>query len=630
MTRHHKHLLLLLLDALVVPIALIVTLPLLRDQVSGDFSSWVSLAASMCVAALVISSALGLPRIKLNAYEQIGIMRSAVFAVFVSFAGWGFAKLALLGSLPASVFVVLAMVLTILSVSGRFAARSLLQQVYNSGRSLNRILIYGAGQTGVQLAFSLRADYDCEAVAFVDDNPTLQNLFVAGLRVYAPVELERIIREKDVDQVVIATSSLARPKQTRLVLRLQQLGCEVRQLPNFANLLGEGDLASRMQRIDPGDYLNRPYHTFDREMIDQSYRGRNVMITGAGGSIGSELARQIVGTRPRRLVLFDVSEASLYQIDRELADLEAERIHGSDGAPVEIIPVLGSILDSDRVCNVLEKYGIDDLFHAAAYKHVHMVEVNPVVGLKNNVLGTKVLAEAARAAEIERFVLVSTDKAVRPKNIMGASKRMAELIVQDVASRSDKTRFSMVRFGNVLGSSGSVIPLFEEQIARGGPVTVTHDDVTRYFMTVSEASHLVLLAGSFAVGGEVFVLEMGEPVSIRKLAQQMIENSGFTVRDGKNPNGDIEIKVTGLRPGEKMHEELLLGTDVTRTGHDKILRAREAKLSELEMASALRDVARGIEEDSVSVCRKALTRWVEGYGGDAAAEPKPIEGEQSL
>jgi FlaA1/EpsC-like NDP-sugar epimerase len=349
------------------------------------------------------------------------------------------------------------------------------------------------------------------------------------------------------------------------------------------------------------------------------YRGRNVFVSGAGGSIGAELCRQIVACRPARLVLFEVSEVALYQIDRELHDMAA-----SSG--VEVVPVLGSVTDQ-RLCRAtLVDHGIDIIFHAAAYKHVPLVEANPLAGIVNNVLGTRALADAAVAAGVARVVLISTDKAVRPTNVMGASKRMAEMVIQDLSRRAPDTVFSMVRFGNVLGSSGSVVPLFAEQIARGGPVTLTHNEVTRYFMTVQEAVSLVLVAGSFAGGerhrgGDVYVLDMGKPVRIRDLAERMIHDAGYTVRDAQNPGGDIEILVTGLRPGEKLHEELLIGEGLLTTPHPRILRAREDCASELDMANALARLRIAIGQGDAAAALDVLDTVVEGYDRqDAAAQ----------
>jgi FlaA1/EpsC-like NDP-sugar epimerase len=342
-----------------------------------------------------------------------------------------------------------------------------------------------------------------------------------------------------------------------------------------------------------------------------------VLVTGAGGSVGSELCRQLLLHRPRRIVLFEVSEIALYTMDRDLLDR-------AEGTGVEVISVLGTVTDARMVRAAMTDHAIQVVFHAAAYKHVPLVEANPIAGVANNVLGTRILADAAHDCGVERFILISTDKAVRPTNVMGASKRLAEMVIQDLAKRTTGTLFSMVRFGNVLGSSGSVIPLFKEQIAKGGPVTLTHEDVTRYFMTISEAVRLVLLAGSFADadgsrGGDVFVLDMGKPVKIRDLATQMIEAAGYTVRSDAHPDGDIDIQVIGLRPGEKLHEELLIGEGLLTTPHPKILRAREQGLTELQMASALRGLRTAVAQGDGNAARAVITTYVEGYQPAAPA-----------
>ena len=364
------------------------------------------------------------------------------------------------------------------------------------------------------------------------------------------------------------------------------------------------DSATRLSPVSIGDLLGRSRLEYELPSVSDTYSGRRVLITGAGGSIGSELCRQLISCKPERIVLLDHSELALYTITKEMNDLTSD---------IVIEPVLGSVCDRELVEQVLNTNKVDVVLHAAAYKHLTLVETNEIAGISNNVFGTKTMADAARAAEVERFILVSSDKAVRPTNVMGASKRLAELVVQDLSTRSEKTRLSMVRFGNVLGSSGSVIPLFEEQIARGGPVTLTHGEVTRYFMTISEAARLVLLAGSFARGGDVFVLDMGDPVPIRKLARQMIEGAGLSVMDEENPKGDIEIVEIGLRPGEKLHEELLISPDMLTTPHQKIMRAQESFLSELEMANALKDLRQAINTRDPQAARAVISRWVERY-----------------
>lgn len=462
------------------------------------------------------------------------------------------------------------------------------------------------------MAAALKSHELVVVVAFLDDNVALQTMTVAGLRVLSPDRIEQIVQEREIDRVLLAMPSTSAPKLAQIARRLQSLGLDVLALPSFAQLVGAEALVDNLAPVEPDKFLGR-------KQVDQvapagmsAYTGRSILVTGAGGTIGSELCRQLLSYHPRKLVLFEVSEIALYEIDRELRARH-------DLGQTEIVPLLATVTDSRAARSAMADNGIEVVLHAAAYKHVPLVEANPIAGLSNNVLGTRILADAAEEAGVERFILISTDKAVRPTNVMGASKRLAELVVQDLAKRSRQTVFSMVRFGNVLGSSGSVVPLFKEQIAKGGPITLTHDDVTRYFMTISEAVKLVLLAGSFShpgspSGGDVFVLDMGKPMRIRDLAEQMVQAAGYTVRDADHPDGDIEIKMIGLRPGEKLHEELLIGEGLLTTPHNKILRARESSLSELDMAKALQSLRNAMATGDTQGARAVAAAYVEGYG----------------
>lgn len=559
------------------------------------------LLAAIAITGIGLSWWLGLPRIKLNAYETRGIVRTAAFSFSLGLAGMVIDRIISVG-LPAGVYFIFSLLLLVGCAAWRIILRQLTIQIYRRGKNRMRVLIYGAGQTGQQLVAALRHDDAIQPVAFIDDNPTLQSLVVSGLRVHAPSSIEDLVTDKDIQRVVLAMPSISPPALARIAHKLRTVGCEVHALPSFAELVGDGELRKRVSPVSLDDLLGRGGLEKELPAVSHAYSGRRILVTGAGGSIGSELCRQLIACKPECVVLLDHSELALYQIDKELRSISKS---------LRIVPVLGSVMNERLVRETLEQNNVEVVLHAAAYKHLPLVERNPIAGLQNNVVGTKLIADAARDAGVDRFILVSSDKAVRPTNVMGASKRLAEMIVQDLATRSVGTRFSMVRFGNVLGSSGSVIPLFEEQIARGGPVTLTHGEVTRYFMTISEAARLVLLAGSFAHGGEVFVLDMGKPVPIKRLAQQMIEGAGYTVKDPRNPGGDIEIKVTGLRAGEKLHEELLIEPDMLTTPHNKILRAQEGYLSEFEMATALKDLRAAIDGNDVEAARAVIGRWVE-------------------
>ena len=433
-----------------------------------------------------------------------------------------------------------------------------------------KVIIYGAGESGRQLLTALNQGDEFRAVYFVDDDTRTHRSVINGVQVESPQRLPELIEEHDISQLLLALPSIDQDRRRHIINDLVNLPVYVRTVPRFAELLrGEASVAE-IQDIELEDLLGRDPVPPHPELLDRSITNKVVLVTGAGGSIGSELCRQIVLCKPRELLLLDSSEYALYMIERELRD-----ILKAAGAECELIPLLGTVQDRKRLLRIYQTFGVETVYHAAAYKHVPLVEYNVAEGVANNIFGTWYAADAAVEAGVESFVLVSTDKAVRPTNVMGASKRFSEMTCQSLASVQQATRFCMVRFGNVLGSSGSVVPLFREQIQSGGPLTVTHPEVTRYFMTIPEAAQLVLQASAMGTGGDVFVLDMGEPVKILDLARRMVRLSGYTVRDEANPDGDIEILFSGLRPGEKLFEELLLGDHVSGTGHPMIMRAEE-------------------------------------------------------
>jgi FlaA1/EpsC-like NDP-sugar epimerase len=507
---------------------------------------------------------------------------------------------------PRAVPVIFGVLFFAANISSRVAGQYLLDYLPKGKLSKKRVLIYGAGQKGIKLVSMLRQTTGIHPVAFVDDNQDVVGMIASGLPVIDANKLTDYIRLKKIDLIVVAFETITNPSHITLFEQLNEQKCDVQTLPSFLELIEGADLISGLKPVTVDDLLGRNKIDLDLPEIDRTYAGKIVMVTGAGGSIGSELCRQFIQCGIRKLVLFEHSEFALYAIDRKLRDSAKQ-------AGIELIPVLGSVTDRVRIESAICANDVQIILHAAAYKHVPLVEINELTGLYNNVIGTRIVAEAARKYGAERFILISTDKAVRPTNIMGSSKRLAELVIQDMASRSNKTLFSMVRFGNVLGSSGSVIPLFQDQIAKGGPVTVTDENVTRYFMTINEASCLVLLAGSFACGGDVFVLDMGDPVKIFDLAHSMIELSGRTVRSVDMPHGDIAIELTGLRPGEKLYEELLIGDHMLATPHKKILRAKELTLSEIEVANAVQDIKIAYQSDDTVFARAIIKRWVDGY-----------------
>nr|WP_255552471.1 nucleoside-diphosphate sugar epimerase/dehydratase [Maritimibacter dapengensis] len=493
-----------------------------------------------------------------------------------------------------------------LATTYRFLLANLIDLKLRYGVRASRAIIYGAGRAGMQLAHGLKRSSEMLPVMFVDDDPHVQHTYVSGMMVREPERLADLVQRYRIDRVLIAMPSASPERLKAIVANLSSLDAEIQVMPSFVDLILQGRKKD-ISLVPAEQLLGRSQVDLEHPHITKTYAGRSVMVTGAGGSIGSELCRQILKCAPDRLVMFDQSEFALYTLEMELAQLAKD-------ANIDLIARLGSVTDPRRVRSIIGETCPDVILHAAAYKHVPIVEDNEVEGAFTNVLGTRNVALAAIEAGIERFVLVSTDKAVRPTNIMGATKRMAEMVLQDLATRSTRTKLSMVRFGNVLGSSGSVVPLFRRQIQSGGPVTVTHPEVTRYFMTVPEASRLVLLAGAYSAGGDVFVLDMGKPKRIFDIARRMIEMSGQTVRDPDTGKGDIEIQIVGLRPGEKLYEELLIGADnLLKTPHPLILRAEETFLSQIETASLVRELSAMLEGQDKYGIRDLVTRFVDGY-----------------
>lgn len=478
-----------------------------------------------------------------------------------------------------------------------------------------RVLIYGAGSTGRQLAAALLNSHQMRVVGFLDDDVKLSGQSLNGLEIYRPSELSNLVSSRAVSDVLLALPSINRQRRNAILTSIAKSRVLVRTLPSVADLATGKVTASDLRELDIEDLLGREPVNPDPQLLKQNIEQQVVMVTGAGGSIGSELCRQILAQRPSKLVLVDQSEFALYSIEQELNN-RATELAVSYGFHPHIIPILGSVQNADLIRIVLEKYSPEIIFHAAAYKHVPLVESNFTEGILNNTFGTLTIAKLAAEMGIPRFILISTDKAVRPTNVMGASKRLAEMVLQALAANvaeSNATIFSMVRFGNVLDSSGSVVPLFRRQIADGGPITLTHPEVTRYFMTIPEAAQLVIQAGAMAKGGDVFVLDMGEPVKIADLAKHMVELSGLEVRDDNNPEGDIEIEITGLRPGEKLYEELLIGDNPQPTSHARIKKAHEAFLPLSKLEEELEVLKVAIQKSSLDMAKEGLGKLVPGY-----------------
>ncbi|MCF7521788.1 polysaccharide biosynthesis protein [Neisseria sp. ZJ106] len=464
--------------------------------------------------------------------------------------------------------VVYFLLLVVLVTGSRMMLRTVLSERHH--RNMSPVIIYGAGRSGRQLLEAIKQVKEYSAVAFADDNPTLQHTVIYDLAVYAPNEIPQLIKRYGVKKILLAIPSATAEERKTIIRNLEQYSCEVLAIPGMKDLVDGKINISSLKKISVVDLLGREPVAPDNLLMSANIQNKTVMVTGAGGSIGSELCRQIAAYRPDKLILFELSEFALYNIHKELSE--------NPDITAEIVPLLGSVQNQDHLASVMNAYRVETVYHAAAYKHVPMVEFNTIEGIRNNIFGTLACAQAAIECKVATFVLISTDKAVRPTNTMGASKRMAELCLQALAAESPATRFCMVRFGNVLGSSGSVVPVFEQQIAAGGPITLTHPDITRYFMTIPEAAQLVIQAGAMGRGGDVFVLDMGESVKIIDLAKQMIRLSGLKLKDPARNDGDIEIRITGLRPGEKLYEELLIGDNVQTTFHPRIMTANEIML----------------------------------------------------
>jgi FlaA1/EpsC-like NDP-sugar epimerase len=513
---------------------------------------------------------------------------------------------------PRSVPVIF-MLLAMTAVAG---SRGVFRIWFTSGRKHERekVIVFGAGQSGVDLIAALQHGNQFFPIALVDDDRNKQNTIIHGLHVYSPAELNQLIDEYAVTRVFLAIEGLSKAQRATILRFLEPMAVRVQTVPSMAEVISGHARIMDIRDLEIEDLLGRdPVHP-DSSLLRSCIADKIVLVTGAGGSIGSELCRQILLQNPKKLVLLDSSEFGLYQIEQDLRKLLEQY-----DLSVPVMALLGSVQKEHRMEVIMRTFGVQTVYHAAAYKHVPMVEHNVVEGVRNNVFGTWYTAEAAIRSGVETFVLISTDKAVRPTNVMGASKRMAELVLQGLAARQKKTRFCMVRFGNVLGSSGSVVPLFQEQILKGGPVTVTHPDIIRFFMTIPEAAQLVIQAGSMGQGGEVFLLDMGDPVRIADLARKMVHLMGHSVK-GKDGEGDIEIVYTGLRPGEKLYEELLIGENPAGTDHARIMKAREASLPWEEVESLMKELDKACHTFDCERVREILLSAPTGYQPTGANE----------
>ncbi len=510
---------------------------------------------------------------------------------------------------PRTVGIIQPILLLLFVGASRALARIWLGDQYQNilkRTSRPKVLIYGAGRTGRQLVAALANSHEMQVVGLLDDDDRLHGHVLNGQPIYNPADLANLATTLTISDVLLAMPSLNRKRRNEILAQIRTARVAVRTLPSVTDLAQGKVSISDLRELDIDDLLGREPVVPNHILLAMNVRSKVVMVTGAGGSIGSEICRQIVTVGPSKLLLIEQSEFALYSIHQELEEKITDR-------GIVLVPLLASVQDSERMHEIMSTWHPDTVYHAAAYKHVPLVEHNPAVGIKNNVLGTLRTAQAATENGVSDFVLISTDKAVRPTNIMGASKRLAEMALQALAANSPGTKFSMVRFGNVLGSSGSVVPKFRQQIRDGGPIALTHPDITRYFMTIPEASQLVIQAGAMAKGGDVFVLDMGQSVKIMDLARRMIELSGLTVKDEQNPDGDIEIEITGLRPGEKLHEELLIGDNPKPTSHQRIMKAHEEFVPWAELEGKLKSLEMALNVNDVGVIRLMMEKLVSGY-----------------
>lgn len=510
--------------------------------------------------------------------------------------------------IPRSFFPIFAGTSFLMVGGSRYMVRRYHRFILNENLNKTPVAIYGAGNSGRQLASVLTRGMTYAPIFYIDDDPNLQNSIIHGMRVYKPQELPNLVEKYQIKQLLLAMPSASLERRREIIAQLEAFPVHVRSIPSLNELVSGEITIDTLREIDIEELLGRLPVIPDESLLSANIRYKNVLVTGAGGSIGSELCRQIIRLNPSRLVLFESSEFALYQIEKELQEFMAH-----EKLTVPIIPVLGNVQDRQRIEETLRQYRIQTLYHAAAYKHVPMVEANPIEGIKNNTFGTFYTAQAALNVGVERFVLISTDKAVRPPNVMGASKRLCELVLQGFSQIATKTTFCMVRFGNVLGSSGSVVPLFRRQIQEGGPITVTHPDIIRFFMTIPEAAQLVIQAGAMAKGGEVFLLDMGEPVKIFDLARRMVHLSGLTIQNEDNPSGDIRIEFSGLRPGEKLYEELLIDSDAEKTAHLRIFKANENCLPWNELEVVLEQLKQACDQRNLPSVYRLLSEQVQGY-----------------
>lgn len=611
LSRSLKQMFAMLADGMMIVSALMLSFALLGEDFFAHSREFYFYLAAATVLSVLIFVRIGLYRVLVL---YMGVQSSLLLLQAVTISTCLLAVTYLVLGAPESAdysVVPIFWMIALLFIGGsRFIAKLVLQSLIQNFRPKEPVIIYGAGSSGMQLVVALQNGNQYLPIAFVDDGQNMVGSTVHGIRVHNPGSLLELIETYNVRQILLAIPSATHAERKEILNRLEHLPVHVKTVPDLFDMVSGKVGVDDVRDIDIEDLLGRDIIPPNPKLLGACISGQSVMVTGAGGSIGSELCRQIITINPSRLILLDTFEYGLYEVEAELRESLLD-IDG--GESVEIIALLGSVCNRAQIANAIRSFAVETVYHVAAYKQVPMVEKNTVEGAQNNVMGTLVAAQAAEKYGVRNFVLISTDKAVRPTNFMGATKRFAEQVLQAMAQRGSKTRFSMVRFGNVLGSSGSVVPLFRKQISMGGPVTVTHPEVTRYFMTVQEAAQLVIQAASMATGGDVFVLDMNEPIRIVDLAKKMIHLMGYDIKDENAYHGDIAIEYTGLRPGEKLYEELLIGESVSGTEHPKIMRAEEETLSWEMLAPLISRLERACRQIDVQEVRAVLLEAVDGF-----------------
>ena len=600
--RRQKQIVLVLMDICVLPLmmwlAYAIRLARPNVQVMQGLDAWYIYVGMFGIAIFAL---LGIYRAIVRSFNEDYLLRILI-GTFIQIVALYTIKKLNVAFIPMSIPLMYGFMLFSYMWWSRAVIRYATLKTFAKKQSRKRVAIYGAGLAGQQIAAALNRSDDYLPVCFIDDKRSLQGQSLSGLKIYSPKKAQAKFGKFGIEEVLLAMPSVGRARKKEIIESFDTADVKIMELPGVTQLVDGQVQVSDIREVDIIDLLGRDPVPPKPELLEKNIKNKVVMVTGAGGSIGSELCRQIVKHQPKMLVLFEMSEFALYSIDRKL-----------QASDIQIIPVLGSVTNQQKLERIIQEYKVQTVYHAAAYKHVPLVEANPFEGIYNTSIGTQRSVDAAVNQNVETFVLISTDKAVRPTNVMGASKRMAELYCQGLASTNPKTQISIVRFGNVLGSSGSVVPLFKKQIAKGGPVTVTHPEVTRYFMTIPEAAQLVIQAGAMGTGGDIFLLDMGEPVKIVDLAKQMIRLSGFRAID-ENGIGDIEVEFTGLRPGEKLYEELLIDADnVEKTEHERILKSYEKFYSSSEIKNVFNWLIISCNSNALDDLYTIIVHYVDGY-----------------